>query len=1538
MDPESWKKVEEIFESALQRAPDERSAYLAIACRGDDTLRSQVETLIESYERAGSFIEAPALGIDSVPTLVDDAPTGMIGKRIGSYKLVREIGRGGMGSVYLAVRADDEFQKRVAIKLIKRGMDTDFIIRRFRHERQILASLDHSYIARLLDGGTTEDGLPYFVMEYVEGKSIYHYCDSQKLSIAERLRLFRKVCSAVHHAHQNLIIHRDIKPSNILVTGDGVPKLLDFGIAKILNPEIGGHGLDPTSIALRMMTPEYASPEQVRGEPATAASDVYTLGVLLYELLTDHRPYRLRSRAPQELARVICEEEPERPSVVVNQIEVIPNEGTEPIEITPDTVSRARNSTTEQLRRQLSGSLDNIVLKALRKEPQRRYQSVEELSDDIKRYLEGQPVLAPSYLHNSSTPEIHTEEPSTSARSIAVLPFKVLRTEEKTDEFLGMGLTDAIITKLSNIHRIMVRPTSSVLKYYDGEQNAQAAGYELEVSFVLDGRIQRAGDRVRVTVQLVRVRDGAPFWAAKFDESFTDIFSVEDSISSQVAEALIPRLSGEERELLNKRETENASAYQAYLKGRYFWNRFTDDALVKALEQFQEAIRLDPDYALAHIGVADYYNWAAIYHMLPPKECYTRSKEEAIKALQLDDSLAEAYASLGSATLCYDRDWARAEQLFKRSIELNNNNPGAHEAYSYLLSAQGRFAEGQREIRRAVEINPLSVMDVTMVAWNLYQARQYDDVIAQSQKVFEIDDSFGVGYVPLSAAYERKGMLAEAIAAARKAVALMPGTVIPMWVLGHALAIAGEKDEAQQVLRKMKQLSRLRYVSSYHMAIIYAGLDRYDEAFGCLERAYDDNDPWLIWLNTEPKLDSMRDDPRFADLLRRVGLTGTEERSSAEIDLSNLASQPPPLREVSVERPISGEPTLLKSSPPISDSGHIRVDTDGRSALSTGEVKAIHSTSAPDEGVRRSRRVWILALALLILIPIVGFGLYKLVGPRKHVSHFQATKTNKLTATGNIRNAAISVDGKYLAYTMNEAGRQGLWVRQLTVANGIRVVAPEEVEYRGLTFSRDGTYVYYVVAERGDGRHGRLYQVPALGGSAREIKNDVDSPISFSPDGKQIAFVRSHPDEGVEALVVANEDGSGEQQITNKKFPERITTYSAPTWSPDGARITYGVQSSDARGFYMKLMEVRLADKAEQLISPQRWLEVGQSAWLADGSGLVVSAQDENSSLLQLWYLNYPGGEARKLTNDLSDYREVSISSNTGALLTVQSQTFTSIWRATKDDPGRLTQITTGAGRYVDLAWTPEGAILYGSDASGTADIWEMNTDGSNQQQLTAGAGRNYAPVASPDGRFVIFHSNRSGTWQIWRMNRDGSDPVRLTNDAEGSSNWPQVTPDGRWVIYEHTGKGTLANLWKIPIEGGTPVRLTDKLSMRASVSRDGRLIAYWHKEDQPNAPWQISVINAEDGKPVRLFDVPQSDADGNSNIRWTPDGSAFIYIDFRDGVTNLRLQTLDGSPAKQLSNFNKDQFYSFDLARDGSLIFARGLMTNDLILITDAK
>ena len=1515
MTPERWKKVEKVFQSALKKAPEEQSAYLRHACEGDESLLHQVETLIASYKKAGDFIDQNQTGQEARRS-AEDTGSAFIGRRIGSYKIVRQIGRGGMGSVFLAVRADDEYQMRVAIKLIKRGMDSDFIVRRFRNERQILASLDHPYIGRLLDGGTTEDGLPYFVMEYVEGQVLPYYADTQRLSVSERVRLFLKVCAAVQYAHQNLIIHRDIKPSNILVTADGTPKLLDFGIAKILNPELGSHTLDPTTAALRMMTPEYASPEQVRGEPATVVSDVYALGVMLYELLTDHRPYRLKNRLPYELVRVICEQEPERPSVAVSQIEVLNAiGGAPPLEITPETVSRARNSTPEQLRRQLSGSLDNIVMKALRKEPHRRYQSVEEMAADLSNYVEGRPVSAPPYFPPSTgaAQEVATDEPTTGGRSIAVLPFKVLRVEEKGDEFLGMGLADAIITKLSNIHRIMVRPTSSVLKYYDGEHSAQVAGYELNVGFVLDGRIQRAGSRVRVTVQLVRVSDGAPFWATKFDEDFTDIFTVEDSISSQVAEALVPRLTGEEREALNKRETENAAAYQAYLKGRYHWSKFTDESLGLALEFFKEAARLDPNYAMAHVGIGDFYIWAGIFHRLAPADCYPQAKAAAITALQIDETLSEAHAVLAFATLCYDHDFRRAEELYRRSIELNANYANAHQWYSNLLTATGRFSEGLREVMRAVEINPLSPMDLAMLCWTLYQSGDFERAIAEAQKVIAVDPNFPISYIPLSAALERVGRYDEAIAAGRKAAELLRGTIVPLWALGHALAVAGRRDEAREILAEMHRTSKQgRYVSAYHSAIIHAGLNETDEAFSCLEKAYRDRDPWMTWLATEPKLKALRSDPRYGDLLERVGLT-------------NLDRSVDPTRSI--------EPAAPGLVP-----AHTTGPTTGGSQPQTGGIIATTDAGGarPERGP--SSRAWLFGGGALILAAVAIFAIFRLTQNRPAVvPRFQSATTARLTASGNVTNAAISPDGKYAAYAIDEAGKQGLWVRQIAVSNNIRIVPPAEVSYRGLTFSPDGTYLYYVTVERNGGGAGRLFQVPALGGSVREIKAGADSPVGFSPDGKQMAFVRANPDQGEEVLIVANVDGGGQQQLASRKFPEHISLNGAPAFSPDGQRVAFATTSSDAGGFYMKVEEVRVSDREQKIITPQRWVEVGQLNWLPDTGALVMTAQSEDSAFMQIWHVDYAGGYARRVSSDLTDYRGVSLSSDSATLLSVQRQTFTSIWVSPRDRPDSASQITSGAGRYFDLSWTPGSKILYASDASGSADIWEIDADGTNQRQLTAGAGRNYGPVASPDGRYILFHSSRSGQWQIWRMDSDGNNPVILTSGAE-ESNWAQVSPDSRWVIYQHVGDGGFSTLWKISIDGGTPERLTSGLMVRPVISPDGKWIACWQKDQTPNAPWRIAIVPFEGGEPQKFLDVRQGSAIGYSVIRWSRDGRALIYIDEQGGVTNLRSQPVDGGPPAALTNFTKDLFYAFDFAPDGRLILARGLSTSDAVLISDGK
>lgn len=396
MNAKTWQRLKPLFQAALDLGPAERSIFLAKSCNGDDDLRAQVEQLLASHDAPGHFLVSPAL-VGSADLSSEIAETDLgAGLRIGPYEVVRQLGRGGMGIVFLAVRADDQYRKQVAIKLIKRGMDTDLILRRFMMERQILANLEHPNIARLLEGGSTADGLPYFVMEYIEGQPITEYCNSREFNNSERLELFRQVCSALHYAHQNLVVHRDIKPSNILVTAEGVPKLLDFGIAKLLGPSWEAGATDATASMLRLMTPEYASPEQLRGLAITTGSDVYSLGVVLYELLSGRHPYRLVSRQPSEVAKVILREEPEKPSLAASRQMA---EGGNPTnDGAPTTGNEPGGRTSPQPAprnpKALRGDLDNIVFKALRKEPERRYASAQEFSEDIRRHLEGLPVTA----------------------------------------------------------------------------------------------------------------------------------------------------------------------------------------------------------------------------------------------------------------------------------------------------------------------------------------------------------------------------------------------------------------------------------------------------------------------------------------------------------------------------------------------------------------------------------------------------------------------------------------------------------------------------------------------------------------------------------------------------------------------------------------------------------------------------------------------------------------------------------------------------------------------------------------------------------------------------------------------------------------------------------------------------------------------------------------------------------------------------------------------------------------------------------------
>jgi DNA-binding winged helix-turn-helix (wHTH) protein/tetratricopeptide (TPR) repeat protein len=459
---------------------------------------------------------------------------------------------------------------------------------------------------------------------------------------------------------------------------------------------------------------------------------------------------------------------------------------------------------------------------------------------------------------------------ATSSRSLAVLPFKPLGPDDD-DDYLGLGIADALISRLSNVRQILVRPTSSVFKYVGSRQDPIIAGRELRVDSVVDGSVQMLGDRIRVTVQLVSVADEASLWAEQLDVKFTDIFAVEDSISQRVVEALTVRLTGEERKLLSKHHTENTEAYQAYLRGRYFLNKRTTKCIKKAAEYFQQAIQIDPTYAFAYAGLADSLILLVTWEPLPPLEGFPKAEAAAARALEIDHTLAEAHASMGHLLL-HSWHWEDAERSFMNAIELNPGYASAHQWYSEYLAAMGRFDEAIARIHRAQELDPLSPVQNSDVGWVLYYARRYDEAIDQLRHAVEMDPEFLQAHVLLGQAYTQKAMYEEAIAEFDKAMELSGKGRLSILLVGHVYAVSGRTSEALATIDKLHALSKQRYFSPYRVALIHAGLGDNDQAFDWLERGYQKRDAWLIWLKVDPALDRLRGDQRFPDLLNRVGL------------------------------------------------------------------------------------------------------------------------------------------------------------------------------------------------------------------------------------------------------------------------------------------------------------------------------------------------------------------------------------------------------------------------------------------------------------------------------------------------------------------------------------------------------------------------------------------------------------------------------------------------------------------------------------------
>jgi Tol biopolymer transport system component len=503
----------------------------------------------------------------------------------------------------------------------------------------------------------------------------------------------------------------------------------------------------------------------------------------------------------------------------------------------------------------------------------------------------------------------------------------------------------------------------------------------------------------------------------------------------------------------------------------------------------------------------------------------------------------------------------------------------------------------------------------------------------------------------------------------------------------------------------------------------------------------------------------------------------------------------------------------------------------------------------------------------------------------------------------------------------------------VTQSNNIMIVPPAEVIYRGLTFSHDGTQVYYVVQE-GNNPIQLLYQVPVLGGTTKKILTNIDSPVAISPDNKLLAFVRRSRGKNEDALILTSFNGENERQLATRRG-DNFYGVGGPEFSPDGKTLACPA-GTNIGGRELYIAEIDVLSGKERPIANRRWAIVGRVSWLDNGRGLVISATEQGSNLAQLWHIGYPKGEFRQITSDLNDYRDMSLTDDSRALVTIRSESLVNVWLISGTDSTRAKKITDGIGQYSGvggITWQSSDQLVFVSRASGSQDIWLMDRNGQNQKQLTTAETRaDRYPTVSPDGRYIIFVSTRTGSSNLYRYDLETGEQKRLTHGT--SEEFPVITPDGKWVIFTATGSIKFT-LWKVPIDGGEPIQLTNLLSEWPAVSPDGKWLSCWFRPEA-QAKWQIGIIPIEGGDPVKVFAVP-SFADPAIPLRWMPDGLGISFASNKDGVWNIWNQPLDGSAPKQLTNFTSDQIFWFDWSRDGkTLACSRGRVTSDVVLITE--
>ena len=894
MDAQRWQKIKTVFDAALEIEPSNRAKFLDETCLEDAELRTDVQKLIDSFEVAGSFIEEPAA--NEVASLIIESKDGLkSGQRFAHYEIIRQIGVGGMGEVYLA--RDEKLSRNVAIKILSEEFGRhESSLQRFKQEAQAASALNHPNILVIHEIGSS-DSMNYIVSEFIEGETLRSLVGDSSAKISQMLDIVAQIAGALAAAHAERIIHRDIKPENIMVRPDGYVKVLDFGLAKLIGddnalfgPDDGTKKQNQTAKGLIMGTINYMSPEQAKGEKVDESTDIFSLGVVMYEMVAGRTPFRgdsmsetfanLINAEPQPLSRYSSNVPAELERIVSKTLRKDRSERYQTIkDLLVDLKSLRENlAFDERLERsqpsneeQATAFLEKTTGGIKNHTGDTKYSFAGKLR--IRRYLPGA-VAALLVLALTSLGfyflYVKRSGPVTDGRkTLAVLPFVNL-SQDANAEYLSDGVTESVINNLSQLSGLKVMSRNSAFRFKKDQTDIKSIGSQLGAETVVTGDIKTLGDKLIINVRLINAVDDSQIWGSQYVRTPADLIATQNEIAQAVAQNLRLQLTRSDQQALAKHYTDNSEAYQLYLRGRFHVFKLTPPEVETGISYFQQAIAIDPNYALAYAGLADAYRALAVGSEMPPIEFTSKSAAYSKKAIELDDSLSEGHSGLGMTTFWGQWNWSGAETQYKRALELNPNSSIAHLFYAHLLSNTGRHPEALAEAAIARELDPLFPFTGALEGQFLNHAGQTDEALARLQKTFELDPNFWMPHLFASSAYIEKGNYDQAVVEAELATKLGPSQTASIAFESYALAKLGRVDEARALLDGLLKLSAQRFVPPNHIALMYNGLGEKDNALAWLEKAFEQHDPKMAFLKVEPKWNNLRSEPRFVALMKKM--------------------------------------------------------------------------------------------------------------------------------------------------------------------------------------------------------------------------------------------------------------------------------------------------------------------------------------------------------------------------------------------------------------------------------------------------------------------------------------------------------------------------------------------------------------------------------------------------------------------------------------------------------------------------------------------